>query len=109
MVLKGHSFSCAVKALPSLGALAPEGGRTLRIPSAAKADGSLQRRTARLKPCPFKTAPINLVTCAWLGLAIFALSSFAAAQNITGSVTNATTGKPSVGDEVKLLSLSQGM
>ena len=31
------------------------------------------------------------------------------AQNITGTVTNATTGKPSAGDEVTLLSLSQGM
>ncbi len=38
-----------------------------------------------------------------------ALSSLAAAQNITGKVTNATTGKPSAGDEVTLLSLSQGM
>jgi hypothetical protein len=37
------------------------------------------------------------------------LSSLAAAQNITGTVTNATTGKPSAGDEVTLLSLSQGM
>ncbi|MGZ7030264.1 MAG: carboxypeptidase-like regulatory domain-containing protein [Terriglobales bacterium] len=37
------------------------------------------------------------------------LSSFTAAQNITGTVTNATTGKPSAGDEVTLLSLSQGM
>jgi len=37
------------------------------------------------------------------------LAPFAAAQNITGTVTNATTGKPSVGDEVTLLSLSQGM
>jgi hypothetical protein len=33
----------------------------------------------------------------------------AAAQNITGTVTNGTTGKASVGDEVSLLSLSQGM
>jgi hypothetical protein len=40
---------------------------------------------------------------------MFALSSLAAAQNITGTVTNATTGKPSAGDEVTLLSLSQGM
>ena len=31
------------------------------------------------------------------------------AQNITGTVTNGTTGKPSAGDEVTLLSLSQGM
>ena len=37
------------------------------------------------------------------------LGSFSAAQNITGMVTNATTGKPSAGDEVTLLSLSQGM
>jgi hypothetical protein len=37
------------------------------------------------------------------------LTAFAAAQNITGTVTNGTTGKPSVGDQVSLLSLSQGM
>ncbi len=35
--------------------------------------------------------------------------SLAAAQNITGTVTNGTTGKPASGDEVVLLSLSQGM
>jgi 5-hydroxyisourate hydrolase-like protein (transthyretin family) len=33
----------------------------------------------------------------------------ASAENITGTVTNATSGKPSAGDEVTLLSLSQGM
>jgi hypothetical protein len=33
----------------------------------------------------------------------------ASAQNITGMVTNGTTGKPAAGDEVTLLSLSQGM
>ena len=37
------------------------------------------------------------------------LASFAATQNITGTVTNGTTGKPSAGDDVTLLSLSQGM
>jgi hypothetical protein len=37
------------------------------------------------------------------------LASFADAQNITGTVTNGTIGKPAVGDEVTLLSLSQGM
>ncbi len=36
-------------------------------------------------------------------------ASFASAQNITGTVTNGTTGKPAGGDEVTLLSLSQGM
>lgn len=40
-------------------------------------------------------------------LLCFALG--AAAQSITGTVTNGTTGKPSAGDEVSLLSLSQGM
>jgi hypothetical protein len=33
----------------------------------------------------------------------------ASAENITGTVTNGTTGKPSAGAEVTLLSLSQGM
>jgi hypothetical protein len=33
----------------------------------------------------------------------------ATAQNITGTVINGTTGKPSAGDEVTLLALSQGM
>jgi hypothetical protein len=42
-------------------------------------------------------------------LLLVALSSFASAQNITGTVTNGTTGKPAVGDDVTLLSLSQGM
>src|SRR5271157_3973165 len=42
-------------------------------------------------------------------ICIFMLCGIAAAQNITGTVTNATTSKPSVGDEVTLLSLSQGM
>ncbi len=38
----------------------------------------------------------------WTGVA-------AAADNLTGTVTNATTGKPAAGDEVVLLTLSQGM
>jgi hypothetical protein len=41
----------------------------------------------------------------WLAVGV----SFAAAQNITGTVTNGTTGKPAAGEEVSLLSLSQGM
>src|SRR5450631_555934 len=44
-----------------------------------------------------------------LAIVISALSALAAAQNITGTVTNGTTGKPAAGDEVTLLSLSQGM
>src|SRR4051812_13939443 len=37
------------------------------------------------------------------------LSTLASAQTLTGSVKNATTGKPAAGDEVVLLSLGQGM
>jgi hypothetical protein len=36
-------------------------------------------------------------------------ASFASAQTLTGTVKNATTGKPAAGDEVVLLSLGQGM
>jgi hypothetical protein len=37
------------------------------------------------------------------------LASFASAQTLTGTVKNATTGKPAAGDEVILISLGQGM
>ena len=40
---------------------------------------------------------------------VVTVSVAASAQNITGTVINGTTGKPSAGDEVTLLSLSQGM
>jgi hypothetical protein len=46
---------------------------------------------------------------AFLVVCLIALSSFAVAQNITGTVTNGTTGKPASGVDVTLLSLSQGM
>jgi hypothetical protein len=52
---------------------------------------------------------INAGASAILLFCVLLLTSFAAAQNITGTVSNATTGKPSAGDEVTLLSLSQGM
>src|SRR5271165_5853173 len=47
------------------------------------------------------------LACAILVLSF--LSAFAAAQSITGTVSNGTTGKPAAGDDVSLLSLSQGM
>ncbi len=52
-------------------------------------------------------ALIRSISLAVLLLSIGAVS--AAAQNITGTVTNGTTGKPAAGEEVTLLSLSQGM
>jgi hypothetical protein len=42
-------------------------------------------------------------------LVILLLGAFASAQTLTGTVTNATTNKPAAGDDVVLLSLSQGM
>jgi len=42
-------------------------------------------------------------------LAILLLTACAAAQTLTGTVKNGTTGKPAAGDEVVLLSLGQGM
>jgi len=42
-------------------------------------------------------------------LTLVLLSSCALAQSITGTVTNGTTGKPAAGDDITLISLSQGM
>lgn len=45
-----------------------------------------------------------------MAAAVFvALSGFAVADSITGTVTNKTTNKPAVGDDVVLIRLSQGM
>ncbi|MGA2456560.1 MAG: carboxypeptidase regulatory-like domain-containing protein [Terriglobales bacterium] len=42
-------------------------------------------------------------------VAILALSLSAAAQTLTGTVTNGTTGKPAAGDEVIIINLANGM
>jgi hypothetical protein len=44
-----------------------------------------------------------------LTLALLLLTALASAQTLTGKVKNSTTGKPSAGDDVILLSLGQGM
>jgi hypothetical protein len=46
---------------------------------------------------------------AFITFCLLALGHFAAAQNITGTVTNGTTGKPASAVDVTLLALSQGM
>ena len=51
----------------------------------------------------------RIATSAGIALALLLLSAFSSAQNLAGTVKNSTTGKPSAGDEVVLLSLSQGM
>ncbi len=42
-------------------------------------------------------------------LILITLSSFAAAQTLTGTATNGTSGKPAAGDEIILINLSNGM
>jgi len=51
----------------------------------------------------------GLSGCIAVILSALLFASAAFAQNITGTVINGTTGKPSAGDEVSLLSLAQGM
>ena len=51
----------------------------------------------------------TLLTFAFTALFTILVSCFASAQTLTGTVKNATTGKPSAGDDVVLLSLTQGM
>ncbi len=46
---------------------------------------------------------------ALLAMAALLLTSLAAAQTLTGTLKNSTTGKPAAGDEVILLKLGQGM
>jgi hypothetical protein len=55
------------------------------------------------------STPLGMTKLVALAIIMVSLSLVAAAQNITGTVTNGTTGKPAAGDEVTLLSLSQGM
>lgn len=65
-----------------------------------------------LSPLPgcFKARPqwLRSVTFGILVLGL-AISALAAAQTLTGTVTNGTTNKPAVGDEVVLIKLAQGM
>ncbi len=49
---------------------------------------------------------LKLINCTTI---ILLLSSLVSAQTLTGTVKNATTGKPSAGDEIVLLKLGQGM
>jgi len=44
-----------------------------------------------------------------IALVLLFTTSLALAQNLTGTVTNGTTGKPAAGDDVTLIALSQGM
>jgi hypothetical protein len=51
----------------------------------------------------------KLAAMAILLASVLACAGLARAQTLSGTVTNATTGKPAAGDDVVLLSLAQGM
>ncbi len=63
--------------------------------------GSANRRRKEFSPRPVMLG-VTLIVVA-------SLTILASAQTLTGTVKNATTGKPAAGDEVVLLSLGQGM
>src|ERR1700687_3838076 len=44
-----------------------------------------------------------------IALVVLLLTSFTVAQTLTGTVKNSTTGNPSVGDEIVVFKLGQGM
>jgi hypothetical protein len=69
---------------------------------------SLNARTHLRKEFSLRFLP-SFAACGGTAAAILLLTSFAAAQTLTGTVKNATTGKPAAGDEVVLLKLGQGM
>ena len=58
---------------------------------------------------PDSRARLSLHNTVAIFAIILLLSTLAAAQTLTGTVKNSTTGKPSAGDDVVLLALSQGM
>jgi len=64
------------------------------------------RMRRRQEFCPQSALALVRAAC---GVAVLLLASFAAAQTLTGTVRDSTTGKPSAGDEVVLLKLGQGM
>jgi 5-hydroxyisourate hydrolase-like protein (transthyretin family) len=64
-----------------------------------------QRMSARYKGLEFSLKASSTVVAVFL----LAASMAASAATLGGTVTNATTGKPAAGDDVALLSLSQGM
>jgi len=97
----------SAEALPVANSFLPEAGpfrpmRDLREPRG-------ESRAVRSNPRASGSLPYFLATRATLLLAALLLTALASAQTLTGTVKNASTGKPAAGDEVVLLSLGQGM
>jgi hypothetical protein len=76
------------------------------IPAQSKDHFSLNGSARPRRAFSHRTLAFTRAICA---ASILLLASFAAAQTLTGTVKNSTTGKPGAGDEVVLLKLGQGM
>jgi hypothetical protein len=87
---------------PEAGALCPS--KDLGEPR--EAARSLRRNNRAFGSLPYHTKRDASIL---IGLAFLLLGALASAQTLTGTVKNATTNKPAVGDDVVLLSLAQGM
>jgi len=72
-------------------------------------DWSPRHQPSSSRVPPSGVTPLRITSIVGALLGMLALCGAASAQTITGTVTNGTTGKPAAGDEVTLLSLSQGM
>jgi hypothetical protein len=75
-------------------------------PELAERDPSPARTNTRPRK---EFPPHSLPAFVRAACAAILLTTFAAAQTLTGTVKNSTTGKPAAGDEVVLLKLGQGM
>jgi hypothetical protein len=87
-----------------------------KIPAESKDSFSLNAIVRRRQECyrtlmPFFARALRdkAISNAAILIAILLLAAIASAQNLSGMVKNATTGKPSAGDDVVLLKLGQGM
>ena len=101
------------------GTCAPEGVLHPKKQNAADGSGALravrsyrwEQKSRSFASTSAKTAaaPLRMTILVVAVMFSFWSTGSAAAQNITGTVTNGTTGKAAAGDAVELLSLSQGM
>jgi hypothetical protein len=89
--------------LKEIGILKPHRTVILSAVSASQSEALTQSKD------PYQYSPRHPNRLFVSTLAILLLASFAAAQTLTGTVKNATTGKPAAGDEIVLLKLGQGM
>jgi len=94
-----HTFQCPV-------ILSVAGSAQSALPAKSKDPFSLNNSLRPKKGFSHGSGNARIVSVLAL---ILLLGTLAAAQTLTGTVRNSTTGKPAAGDEVVLLSLGQGM